>query len=51
MLKAAKIVLNLSKFPDSSSKNPSQVNLLEEFVILPSKMKIVAIPEKYLLMN
>jgi hypothetical protein len=31
MLKAAKIVLNLSKFPDSSSKNLNQVNLLAEF--------------------
>ena len=31
MLKAAKIVLNLSKFPDSRSKNLNQENSLAEF--------------------
>jgi hypothetical protein len=32
MLKAAKIESNLSKFPDSSTQNIDQVNLLVEFI-------------------
>ena len=53
MLKAAKIELNMSKFPDSSTQNIDQVNLLVEFLrkIIQTKMTIVAIAVKITRMN
>ena len=53
MLKAAKIELNLSKFPDSSTQSIDQVNLLVEFVKekIQTKMTIVAISVKISTIN
>ena len=39
MLKAVKIELNMSKFPDNSFQNIDQVNLLVEFIRENSSIK------------
>ena len=49
MLKAAKIELNMSKFPDSSTQNIDQVNFLRK--IIQTKMTIVAITVKITIMK
>ena len=53
MLKAAKIELNISKFPDSRTQNIVQVNLLVEFIREnnSNKMTVVAITVKMSLIN
>ena len=52
-MQAAKIELNMSKFPDSSTQNIDQGNLLVEFLrkIIQTKMTIVAIAVKISLIN